>query len=190
VRHHLLDVALPGATSRRPDYARLGRAALADIRDRGSCRSCRRTGLYCAPPEGLFEGPSRDEGLRRRLEHVAERFGDERLHRLLARVDPEAGARIPARPRARGAALEVYGDRATHHESQLAAPSAEGLPDAGGRPRPRAREAAGRGRGPPAGCWSRASWRGPGLLALGLARTAAARGHRLPAGSGGGEGPR
>ena len=68
------------------------------------------TGLYLrALLQGLFEGPSRDEGLRGRLEALAERFGDARLHRLLARVDPEAAARIRPRDRVRVVrALEVY----------------------------------------------------------------------------------
>ena len=68
------------------------------------------TGLYLrALLVGLFEGPSRDEALRRRLEALADRFGDARLHRLLARVDPVAAARISPRDRVRVVrALEVY----------------------------------------------------------------------------------
>ena len=111
VRHHLLDVARPGDTFSAADYARLGRAALADIRDRGLLPIVAGgTGLYLrALLEGLFEGPSRDEDLRRRLERLAERFGDERLHRLLRRVDPEAAARVPPRDRVRVVrALEVF----------------------------------------------------------------------------------
>jgi tRNA dimethylallyltransferase len=57
---------------------------------------------------GLFEGPSRDEGLRRRFERLAERHGDERLHRLLSRLDPAAAGRIAPRDRVRVIrALEV-----------------------------------------------------------------------------------
>jgi tRNA dimethylallyltransferase len=111
VPHHLLDVADPGQTFSAADYARLGRAALRDIRDRGRLPIVAGgTGLYLrALLEGLFEGPSRDAGLRRRLEGLAVRLGDERLHRLLARVDPEAARRIAARDRVRVVrALEVY----------------------------------------------------------------------------------
>ena len=68
------------------------------------------TGLYLrALLHGLFEGPARDEPLRRRLEAMADRHGDARLHRILARVDPESAARIDVRDRVRVVrALEVY----------------------------------------------------------------------------------
>jgi tRNA dimethylallyltransferase len=73
------------------------------------------TGLYLrALLVGLFEGPPRDEALRRRLEALGDRFGDERLHRLLRRVDPAAAGRIGPRDRVRVVrALEVY--RVTGH---------------------------------------------------------------------------
>ena len=111
VRHHLIDVADPDQGFSAARYAELARAALADISARG-----RRvlvvggTGLYLrALLLGLFEGPARDEPLRRRLERMAERFGDARLHRLLLRVDPEAAARLEPRDRVRVVrALEVF----------------------------------------------------------------------------------
>jgi tRNA dimethylallyltransferase len=53
------------------------------------------TGLYLrALLRGLFEGPSRDEAFRRRLEALAERCGRERVHHLLQRVDPDSARRI------------------------------------------------------------------------------------------------
>jgi len=111
VPHHLLDVAEPDARFSAAEYARLARAALADIGRRGRLPIVEGgTGLYLrALVEGLFEGPPRDERLRRRLEGMAERFGDARLHRLLTRVDPEAADRIRPRDRVRVVrALEVY----------------------------------------------------------------------------------
>jgi tRNA dimethylallyltransferase len=111
VPHHLIDVADLGEAFSAADYARLAREALDGIRSRGRLPIVAGgTGLYLrALLQGLFAGPSRDAGLRGRLEGLAERFGDERLHRVLARVDPEAAARIAPRDRVRVVrALEVY----------------------------------------------------------------------------------
>jgi tRNA dimethylallyltransferase len=111
VEHHLLDVADPGEMFSAADYARLARAALGVVRGRGRLPIVAGgTGLYLrALLEGLFEGPPRDEALRRRLEALGDRFGDERLHRLLGRVDPVAAGRIRPRDRVRVVrALEVY----------------------------------------------------------------------------------
>jgi tRNA dimethylallyltransferase len=111
VVHHLLDVAAPDEAFSAAEYARLARAAVRDVAARGRLAIVAGgTGLYLrALLQGLFEGPSRDAALRRRLEGLAERFGDARLHRLLARVDPEAAARVRPRDRVRVVrALEVY----------------------------------------------------------------------------------
>lgn len=111
VPHHLLDVVDPDEAFSAAEYARRARAALAEItaRDRlpvvvGG------TGLYLrALLDGLFDGPARDEATRRRLEALAKRFGDARLHRLLGRLDPSAAERIQPRDRVRIVrALEVY----------------------------------------------------------------------------------
>jgi tRNA dimethylallyltransferase len=68
------------------------------------------TGLYYrALTRGFFPGPSRDVPLRARLDRIAEKRGPERLHRLLARVDPPSAERIQPRDRKRVVrALEVY----------------------------------------------------------------------------------
>jgi tRNA dimethylallyltransferase len=111
VPHHLIDVVGPGDAFSAAEYARLARAALAEIRERGRLAVVAGgTGLYLrALLEGLFEGPSRDEALRRRLEKIAARFGSERLHRLLGRIDPEAAGRIRPRDRVRIVrAIEVF----------------------------------------------------------------------------------
>jgi tRNA dimethylallyltransferase len=126
VPHHLLDVVEPDQPVSAADYARLGRAALAAIRDRGRLPVVAGgTGLYLkALLHGLFAGPSRDPAFRARLEAFAARRGDARLHRLLARLDPDSAARIPPADRVRIVrALEVL--RATgrrigeHHQAGL-----------------------------------------------------------------------
>jgi tRNA dimethylallyltransferase len=129
VPHHLLDVVDPDQDFSAADYARLARAAIGEVAARGRLPIVAGgTGLYLrALRRGLFAGPSRDPDLRRRLERIAERRGDARLHRLLARVDPEAAARIPTSDRLRVIrALEVY--RASgrtlsaHHREDAPAP--------------------------------------------------------------------
>ncbi len=111
VAHHLLDVVEPDQPFSAAAYARLARAALAEVRSRGRLPIVAGgSGLYLnALLGGLFAGPSRDEALRRRLGALAERHGDARLHRLLRLVDPEAAFRIAPRDRVRIVrALEVF----------------------------------------------------------------------------------
>ena len=79
------------------------------------------TGLYLrALLPRAVRGPVPGRGAARaRLEALADRCGDARLHRLLARVDPESAARIEPRDRVRVVrALEVY--RATRPAAQRA----------------------------------------------------------------------
>jgi len=111
VRHHLIDVVDPDEDFSAADYSRLARRALSGVVARGRLPVVvGGTGLYLrALLGGLFEGPSRDLALRRRLEGLAERRGETRLHALLSRVDPETALRIHARDRVRVIrALEVY----------------------------------------------------------------------------------
>jgi tRNA dimethylallyltransferase len=111
VRHHLIDVVDADRHFSAADYARLARAAVDDIASRGHLPIVAGgTGLYLrALLSGLFEGPSRDAALRERLEAIARRHGDARLHRLLARVDSVAAARTAPRDRVRVIrALEVF----------------------------------------------------------------------------------
>jgi tRNA dimethylallyltransferase len=128
--HHLIDVVDPDEGFTAAEYARRARQALSEIRGRGRLPLVvGGSGLYLrALLSGLFEGPSRDEALRRRLESLAERFGDARLHRLLRRVDPEAAARLEPRDRVRVVrALEVFratGRPLTHHHRAGATPLA------------------------------------------------------------------
>jgi tRNA dimethylallyltransferase len=111
VPHHLLDVVDPHQAFSAAEYARRAREALEQIRARGRLPIVvGGTGLYLrALLLGLFEGPARDEALRRRLAAIAERGGERRLHRLLARMDAPAAARIEPRDRIRVVrAIEVF----------------------------------------------------------------------------------
>lgn len=111
VPHHMLDVVDPDQAFSAAEYSRHARAALHAIAARGRLAVVAGgTGLYLrAMLHGLFEGPSRDERLRGRLERVAARRGDAVLHRMLAAVDPEAAARIAPRDRVRVVrAIEVF----------------------------------------------------------------------------------
>jgi tRNA dimethylallyltransferase len=109
--HHLIDVVDPDQDFSAADYARLAREAIAGIHGRGHLPVVAGgAGLYLrALLRGLFQGPARNETLRRRLEAVADRRGESSLHRLLARVDPDSAARLEPRDRVRVVrALEVY----------------------------------------------------------------------------------
>lgn len=111
VRHHLLDVAEPHEEFSAARWVELARPALDEIVGRGRLPVIvGGTGLYLkALLEGLFEGPSRDERLRGRLERWAARHGAARLHALLARIDPAAAARLHPHDLVRVVrALEVY----------------------------------------------------------------------------------
>jgi tRNA dimethylallyltransferase len=88
------------------------------------------TGFYYrALTRGLFEGPGRDEALRRRLERVADRRGPDTLHRWLQRVDPASAERIQVRDVKRIVrALEVWlltGRPLTAHFAATASPLAD-----------------------------------------------------------------
>ena len=111
VPHHLLDVVEPDQGFSAAEYARLARRAVRDIAERGKLPIVvGGTGLYHkALVLGLFEGPSRQSGLRQRLERLASRHGDLRIHRLLSHVDGTTAARVEANDRVRVVrALEVY----------------------------------------------------------------------------------
>ncbi|HXJ95644.1 MAG TPA: tRNA (adenosine(37)-N6)-dimethylallyltransferase MiaA [Terriglobia bacterium] len=99
IPHHLVDLVEPGATFTAGDYRREGLRVLEAVRSRGNLPILvGGSGLYLrALLLGLFSGPRRSEGLRRRLHELAERRGRAFLHRLLLRKDPASAARIHAR---------------------------------------------------------------------------------------------
>jgi tRNA dimethylallyltransferase len=111
IPHHLIDVADPAEEYSAARYAREAADVIRGITVRGRLPILvGGTGLYYrALTRGFFPGPSRDVALRARLDRIADMRGPERLHRLLARVDPASARRIQPRDRKRLVrALEVY----------------------------------------------------------------------------------
>jgi len=131
IPHHLVDVVDPTEEYSAARYARDAAAVIRGITARGRLPILAGgTGFYYrALTRGLFEGPSRDEPLRRRLERVAAARGPDRLHRWLARVDPASAARIAANDVKRVVrALEVWiltGRPLTDHFAETALPLPE-----------------------------------------------------------------
>jgi tRNA dimethylallyltransferase len=111
IPHHLIDIVEPTAEYTAADFARDAARAIAGIHERGRLPILvGGTGFYYrALTRGLFPGPGKDAALRARLDRIADRYGVERLHRLVARVDPESAVRIQPRDRKRLVrALEVF----------------------------------------------------------------------------------
>ncbi len=130
IPHHCVDVAEPEADYTAADYARDAMAAIEGIHARGRLPILvGGTGFYFrALARGIFPGPGRDDGVRRRLDAIAARRGAERLHRLLGLIDPPSASRIQPRDRMRIVrALEVYyqsGRTLTDHFADTRAPLA------------------------------------------------------------------
>ena len=96
ISHHLLDCLDPAEAFTAGDYQRSALKVLDDLKSRGRLPIfAGGTGLYLrALLLGLFDGPARSEELRDRLRAMVERPGRDFLHRLLARLDAMAAARI------------------------------------------------------------------------------------------------
>jgi tRNA dimethylallyltransferase len=131
IPHHLIDIADPTEVYTAAQFAHDAAFAIRDIHGRGRLPILAGgSGLYYrALTRGLFPGPGADEALRARLGRVADARGVERLHRLLARVDPASAARIMPRDRKRLVrALEVYyttGRPLTAHFDETVSPIAD-----------------------------------------------------------------
>jgi tRNA dimethylallyltransferase len=99
VPHHLLDLLDPGEVFTAGEYRRRAIELLGEFAGREKLPVFTvGTGLYLrALVEGLADAPTRSEELRARLRARAERRGHDDLHHVLARLDPEAAARIAPR---------------------------------------------------------------------------------------------
>jgi tRNA dimethylallyltransferase len=96
IPHHLMDLVTPEEVFTAGEYRRRALEVLADLHQRGKVPIVTAgTGLYLrALLEGLADAPTRSEELRTRLRRRAEQKGSVHLHRILARRDPNAAARI------------------------------------------------------------------------------------------------
>ncbi|MFZ5606484.1 MAG: tRNA (adenosine(37)-N6)-dimethylallyltransferase MiaA [Pseudomonadota bacterium] len=111
VPHHLIDVCDPWQPFSAAEFAQQARAAIDGILARGRLPVLAGgTGLYFrALLDGLSEMPQADPDVRAALAAEAAERGWAVLHAELARVDPEAAARIHATDAQRiQRALEVY----------------------------------------------------------------------------------
>ncbi|MBZ5694024.1 MAG: tRNA (adenosine(37)-N6)-dimethylallyltransferase MiaA [Acidobacteriia bacterium] len=97
--HHLVDLVEPQELFTAGEYRRRALEVLENLRGRGKLPILTAgTGLYLrALLEGLADAPERSEELRERLRQKAKLHGPAYLHRLLARTDKEAAARIAPR---------------------------------------------------------------------------------------------
>jgi tRNA dimethylallyltransferase len=131
IPHHMIDVVDPTEEYSAARYAREASSVIRDVTSRGKLPILvGGTGLYYrALTRGMFEGPGRDEPLRRRLERVAARRGPAYLHRWLGTVDPPSAGRIQIPDVKRLVrALEVWivtGRPLTEHFADTASPLAD-----------------------------------------------------------------
>ncbi len=96
IPHHLIDHVAPCDVYSAGDFSRDAKRVLADLRERRTLPILvGGTGFYLeALLKGLFEGPPRDDALRRSVDESAARHGDGHVWRVLARLDRAAADRI------------------------------------------------------------------------------------------------
>ncbi len=99
IPHHLVDLVEPDEVFTAGEYRRRALEVLEDVRRCGKLPIITAgTGLYLrALLEGLADAPERSEELRERLRKKAAKHGPLHLHRMLARMDKEAAARVAPR---------------------------------------------------------------------------------------------
>lgn len=111
IPHYLLDILDPAESFSTGQFRNRALALMQDIAGRGKIPLLvGGTMLYFnALNSGLAALPEADPGIRARLDQELEQLGKEALHQRLAKIDPEAAARIhPNDPQRIQRALEVY----------------------------------------------------------------------------------
>ncbi len=94
VPHHLIDFVPPSVNYTAGDWSQAAVEKINEIETRGrTAILVGGTGFYLrALRQPFFPSPQTDSALRKRINKIRERHGSEFLHRLLARLDPEAAA--------------------------------------------------------------------------------------------------
>lgn len=112
IKHHMLDFADPKQIYTCADYVRDAQKSIDEIVSRGKVPViCGGTGLYLESllRGGSFEETETDPEYREELEKIADAQGNEYLHEMLSKVDPESAAAIHFNNRKRVIrALEIY----------------------------------------------------------------------------------
>jgi tRNA dimethylallyltransferase len=111
IPHHLIDILDPAESFSTGQFRNRALALMDDITRRGKIPILAGgTMLYFnALNSGLAVLPEANEAVRTQLDQDLERLGKEALHQRLAKIDPEAAARIhPNDPQRVQRALEVY----------------------------------------------------------------------------------
>ncbi len=111
IPHHLIDIIDPADSFSTGHFRKLALELMADITERGKLPILiGGTMLYFnALNSGLAVLPEADAGIRAKLDEELAQLGKEALHQRLAKVDPQAAARIhPNDPQRVQRALEVY----------------------------------------------------------------------------------
>ena len=111
VAHHLIDIRDPATSYSAGEFVRDAERAMQDIWSRGrQPLLVGGTMLYFhALTEGIADLPEADPGLRAEIDARAQLLGRTAMHAELARIDPQAAARIHVNdPQRIQRALEVY----------------------------------------------------------------------------------
>ncbi len=128
VPHHLIDYVDPNINYTAADWSRDAAEKIVDIESRGMVPILvGGTGFYLRTlMNPLFDAPSTDEAIRKRLKVIKEKRGPEFLHRLLTKIDPDSAERLFPRDYVRVMrALEVYfqtGERLSEQQPNRAEP--------------------------------------------------------------------
>ena len=99
IPHHLIDFVSPSINFTAADWARAATEKIQEIESHGNVAMLvGGTGFYLrALRQPFFPSPPTDEKLRVRLTRIRERYGPERLHKILARFDEDEAAQLNER---------------------------------------------------------------------------------------------